>query len=404
MYICLNLIVVLALACGGDPMSQGKAEEQDRARKLIEQLKDSDRDKREKAAIALSEMGAKAKDALMPLHEAIFRETDPVVAAMIDLAYSKIAEACRPDPKGPPTEQERDEIRNKIKRLRNHVPEDREGAAIALGNWGRKAQEAIPALRKTSNDTHTLVRIWSAWALAKIDPKDTEAVRALALGFQEKEFLPRSATAEGLGELGKAALPALPALCAALKDTEEEVRYLSAFAIGEIGPNARPAVPALVDALDDPSARVRVEAAAALRIIGRDSKPAIPVLIRHLKDPDARVRGSSAGALREIGPEAIVALPALLPLLEDKDDFVRANAVCVFGNFAAAAEPVVPMLCKILLEDEVGGVSSYAADTLGRLGRHAKAAIPALEKATHSSNGGIRKSSVKALAKIRADK
>jgi HEAT repeat protein len=90
-------------------------------------------------------------------------------------------------------------------------------AAAALGNLGRAARSAVPALIHTSLwDEDHAVRVEAAVALWKIDRK---------------------------GPL------VIPALTKALADDNELICWMAADALGQIGPEAREAVPALRRAL-----------------------------------------------------------------------------------------------------------------------------------------------------------
>jgi len=147
----------------------------------------------------------------------------------------------------------------------------RKTAALALGEIGPGAVEAVPAIIQTMEDEDWVVRWSTAWALWKIGPGAVEAVPALIQALEDEDSSDvRGTAALALGEIGPGAIEAVPALIQALGDGNIVVREHAALALGEIGPGAIEAVPALIHALGDRNI-VRDPAAAALKkITGQD--------------------------------------------------------------------------------------------------------------------------------------
>ena len=123
----------------------------------------------------------------------------------------------------------------------------RDSAAEVLGDMGRDAQKAVPALMHAVRD-------------------ESDAIRSHA--------------AEALGTTGQQSDTAVPALIAATQDAEESVRRNAVFALAQLGPHAKDAVHALKNVLFDENRYVRGDALHALQRIG--TKEASDVLLRHL--------------------------------------------------------------------------------------------------------------------------
>jgi HEAT repeat protein len=98
-----------------------------------------------------------------------------------------------------------------------------EFAADVLGSYGLAAKEAAPILRERLGSTQDDVRIWSAIALAKIEP-GAEIVPILVNTVETSENrTTRSMAIQALGACGKLASPAIPCLEKACDDEHAEV-------------------------------------------------------------------------------------------------------------------------------------------------------------------------------------
>ncbi|HEX7896905.1 MAG TPA: HEAT repeat domain-containing protein [Planctomycetota bacterium] len=140
-----------------------------------------------------------------------------------------------------------------------------------------------------------------------------------------------------------------------------------------VGPNGgtEADVPALLPALEGPA---RADAAEELSRIGPPAKAAVPALVKLLKDKDVDVRLAAASALAAIEPGNAAILPAVVAELKGEQ---RKTAAEVLGDLGA---PGVPALIDAL-KDADAGVRWSAAESLGRIGVAAKAAVPALTAA-----------------------
>jgi HEAT repeat protein len=110
---------------------------------------------------------------------------------------------------------------------------------------------------------------------------------------------------------------------------------------------------------------------------------AIPVLIDLLTDDNPQIRGEAAAActFHEVSPPLQdAAVSALTESFRDQDPHVRVLAAQALWRCHHEAGCVLPILTAALAEWDYS-VRSITADTLGEMGTHARAAIPALLKA-----------------------
>ena len=79
---------------------------------------------------------------------------------------------------------------------------------------------------------------------------------------------------------------------------------------------------------------------------------------------------------------------------------VQARALQAYGILGGLAEANVPVLIRILEEEPSPEIRACVASALGQIGRGAKAAIPALGKATRDKNAWVRQNAQLALMNI----
>ena len=172
---------------------------------------------------------------------------------------------------------------------------------------------------------------------------------------------------------------------------EKDMQLSAAFAA--LGPSARPAFPELTNLLLRPA--TTAVSASALARIGPD---AFGPLSHALSSPDREVRAAAAGALGSMPGDLTKILPELRKALGDSDKFVRINAVIGFGHIAETnPEAVLDDLIRGL-RDTSPSVKIFAADSLARLGKGARPAVPEL---VNMAEGLDRLASGKALSALK---
>ena len=176
--------------------------------------------------------------------------------------------------------------------------EDREAAAVALGNYGASA---IPPLEVLLASDDAGNRWWAARALAEIGAGGAVPPLIRALGDVDPDV--RACAALALGRKGAApatasatAAHSASALARALADESAFVASIAGDALAMIG---EPAVAALVEILASENAHVRL---LAVRALGRvQAQSAIGPLFGLLEDPSYLVRYYAQEALEALG-------------------------------------------------------------------------------------------------------
>jgi len=225
-------------------------------------------------------------------------------------------------------------------------------------------------------------------------------------------------------------LRAVKAAIAKLRSRDAETRVQGALELAYYRAASKSAVPHLAKALVDPEDwRVRSAARQALAAIG---EAGLPGLMRALKSRDPAVREAVCDVLRDV--ELLRYLEPhgkkLAALLKDSDLRVRRSAVFLFGAWggpaidhllpvlgdskpharraavdalARAAVDSVGRLSVALEEERKPLVREGVCIVLGRLGKKAALAAPALAAALRDPNEGVRAEAARAIGRTMAE-
>lgn len=260
-------------AAGVQAGEKGSTADPRKLNALIEALKDSDREVRETALVALAEI--RDPRVFEPLTAAL-KDASPDIRQQAAFGLGRLRDARAIEPL--------------TAALTDSSADVREQAAFALGQLRAKA--AVPGLSTALKDTNADVREQAVFALGQI--RDGSAIDAIAPALHDANASVREQAAFALGQIRDHR--AVEPLISALKDEKSDVREQAAFALGQLR-DAR-AVEALVIALKDATPDVREQAAFALGQI-RDPR-AIDGLTAALKDANSSVRQQAAFALGQI--------------------------------------------------------------------------------------------------------
>jgi HEAT repeat protein len=232
---------------------------------------------------------------------------------------------------------------------------DVSSVAEALGLFGPRAKEALPALIALADQLKSEEILM---ALIRIDPDGLQCVPALTRALKSSTADDVELAANCLSVLGSRATSAIPALEAVL--------------------------PRRFENLSDPDHDPRVAAAKALRRIG--GVLAVPALTRAVtlrvipagaqlgNQPvfDPIVAEAAARSLGLIGRDAKGAAGPLITLVRAKEDDgvnpqVRREAILALGRIGVAANAAIPLLKNLLAQKSALGFEPEIVATLVRL-------------------------------------
>lgn len=301
---------------------------------LIQSLRDPDEILRRRAGSALVAIGPKQIALVEPLVKALDVDDDAVQANLgtVLVGVGPIATT------------------RLIALLKSEDAVARRGAAIALEAFGVDALPAVKPLVKALQDKDTAVRLATARALVKIEPKEKASYPVLAEGLMTADPRGRQQIMTLLTESGQQALAA-PVFRKMLHAKDAVLRNDAILGLRKLGKDA---VPVLLEGLQSATVDVRRDAAAGLfdvvQTVRRDRarvaddqdpadadaklksvldalKKAEPALAKMLGDDDIELRLTVAKTLYQAGGDLEQALPTMIAALEDKDAKVRRLAL-----------------------------------------------------------------------------
>jgi HEAT repeat protein len=240
-------------------------------------------------------------------------------------------------------------------------PGIRRNAAQALGNFGEKALDTLPALiQAAQKDKDTWVREESIVAIGFISASTSDQ-RAL-----------------------------IPLRDLLMKDPNAQIRAEAANALGSL--RGVDAVPTLQERLKkDDDSHVRQESAKALGRMQKAAEPAVAELVHAIHDPEDIVGMAAVEALGHIRSKN--AISALLGALSDKNPDIREFAIYALGRTGEDHPEVVHELAKAIAADKDADFGLYVTKALGAV-RTETAVKPLLEIAQKHDAGPVRANAI----------
>lgn len=156
----------------------------------------------------------------------------------------------------------------------------------------------------------------------------------------------------------------------------------------------------LVEVLSQDNVEERRRAAEQLAQLGPAAKPAAVLLAQASHDPDETVRENVAAALEEMGPPSLDDADELMSMLGSESPDEGYWAATLLGRLGKAAQGAVPALTAALTGPADIAVKQRAAWALGKIGHHASPALPALQEAAQSNNPRLVKLAQQAIELI----
>lgn len=229
----------------------------------------------------------------------------------------------------------------------DHGDKDAERAAVALGQMGSDAIDAVPAL---------IDKLFHARNTGKLDLQKNITGALVGIGKAAVPELSKQldrATVDDQKEIiniirlmGSEAADAVPALIDKLYHARNMDNRDMANNIGEtLVDIGKAAVPELIKELgketaDDPEAVIIMH---ILFLMGSEAADAVPLLCQRLQSNSLRLREAATLALGKINANPSRSVPALISVLNDSEAGVRSKAISAIVSFEPSEEIIAAL-------------------------------------------------------------
>lgn len=206
------------------------------------------------------------------------------------------------------------------------LPSTRMKVISLLSNFGRDAQEAVPAMSRALKDKDEAVQQIAVCFF--IDAEGDDALLNRLSTELKRELLPEFIRALGNGR-------------------DWGLRNNAALALRYYPEERKMVVPALAKALKDPTPRVRIVAAESLHCVASDvvrTEEVVRVVIGVLRHPDDQIAYRAAALLGKMREHSALTVPALIESVHSRNCLVASSAASALGSFPEHAELIVPVL------------------------------------------------------------
>ena len=307
--------------------------------------------------------------------------------------------------------------------LNDSDPDAREAFLKAIGSFGRRAGESVPAVRALLKDPSVGIRIEAIHILYQSASHDDRLLDDLRLMVKDSDARVQREAIDTIRLLGPSGQKALTDVIGKLNSPNVDVRLAAAELIGSHGQSAAEAVPALITLLDDPTPKIRMVAAQTLGQMGKAAQPALarltslldapqvevreaavttvgglefeaevvrPTLAKALRDDRTEVRRAAMKAIQRLGPRGAIFIPDIITLAGGKETLRSVERSLRRFDRKEPDARSLPELLK-LLEHKEATVRLLAIRYLGFAGAKARQAIPALERMREDPSPEVRK-------------
>ncbi len=307
-------------------------------------------------------------------------------------------------------------------------------AALALGELGPEARDAVPALAAALNDERPEVRREVLIALARVGAEAHAAVPAIAKQLADEDESVAHAAAFALGSIGPEAASATESLQSVFGKENKLSECINCWALARIHPQdaavRERAIGLLLETVKNDNPRVQSAAVRGLMDLKAPPQQLVPALGYVVLNGEEPAVGEALGALALLGDAAIEVLddalerseargraallitylgakakgtvPALITALSDPDAEVRQELLFALASMGPDAAPAIDAIV-VSLDDENTANRAVAALALGKIGPDAKSAVPKLQKELASADSLVRVASAFALVHIVGD-
>ncbi len=396
-----HLVGFTAAAAGLFAILDFRRSVDDPAYAAMKRLRSLDSEERIKAAQILSTFRPPARQAIEPLLVAL-KDADPRVRAAsantLSFLVSKDSDAAQISA-----------VKSALTAsLQDRDIPARRAAAVSLAMLMPEASVVVPTLIDTLQEAPSDGRAQIINMLGFYAAKDVSAWNTVLASLEDPDVWVRNMAVRSLGLCVRSpelAPRVIPAVLPSLRDSNYHLRTSAVYVLSGAAAVTGVEVPELVQILADPAPSVRMAALSAHP--NKDVSPQwMNLLIQATRDSDALVRSQVLSKLQSMGADAEPALPAIRQAKEDPDVSVRRVA----GEAESTVEAKTKLFHDKLLPELLADLKSendqdrhQALEMIGKAGRKAASAIPAVVGQLENAAPKVRLAAVNALREFGQD-
>jgi len=274
--------------------------------------------------------------------------------------------------------------------------EVRQAAVASLQKVPEAAEGQLGKLKVLLDDPSAELRESALLALSSVGQRAADVADQAATLLADPNLEVKKAAILALGAFRSAPALAIRQLDWLGHHGDSAVRLLVLESLSKLSDQAKASLPLFESSLDHEDNAIRLAALEGFSMIESQPEKLLPILMRALEDDDQAIRHASLKAMTSLDDEAAPAIPALIKRLEEGQD--RDLALGVLRRLPSEANYLDHYISA--LEHDDPGVRAFGCRALGKLGKEAESALPALRQARRDRYRFVRDQANEAIKRI----
>lgn len=274
--------------------------------------------------------------------------------------------------------------------------EVRQAAVSSLRKVPEAAEGQLGKLKALLDDPSAKLRESALLALSSVGQRAADMADQAATLLADPDLDVKKAAIRALGSFRSAPTLAIRQMDWLGHHGDQAVRLLVLESLSKLSDQAKPSLPLFKASLDHEDKAIRLAALEGFANIESQPEELLPILMRALEDEDQGIRHASLKAMTSLDDEAAAAIPALIKRLEESQD--RELALGVLRRLPSEADYLDNYVSA--LEHDDPGVRAFGCRALGKLGKEAESALPALRQARRDRYRFVRDQADEAIKRI----
>lgn len=274
--------------------------------------------------------------------------------------------------------------------------EVRQAAVSSLRKVPEAAEGQLGKLKGLLDDPSAKLRASALLALSSVGQRAADLAHQAATLLADPDVDVKKAAIRALGSFRSAPTLAISQMDWLGYHGDPDIRLLVLESLSKLSDQATSSLPLFEASLDHENNAIRLAALEGFSMIETQPEKQLPILVRALDDTDQEIRHASLKAMTSLDDAAAGAIPALIRRLEESED--REMALGVLRRLPSETDYLDNYVSA--LEHDDPGVRAFGCRALGKLGKEAESALPALRQARRDRYRFVREQADEAIKRI----